>query len=604
MEKRRLRFWPDSATDAIGRELDTTDRRGLAVKGGDLKRTRRLNSRRGALVLALALCLLVAALVAGCGGTGGTSTSSSSASPSGDQPIFRLGTTGSGYDSLNPFVGYFAQSYAAWMLMYPSLVQYNSDLKVEPDFAESWTTSTDGLDWTFKTRADAVWSDGKPLTANDAAFTINTAVRLQKGAAAALSPSVTGIKSAKATDDTTLVVTLAAPSAALLSSLYQLPILPEHFWGPYAAGDGAKLKTVTMDPAKETLVVSGPFTIAKLDIKGTTIFKRVDTFYGPKPLITGYGYQVFTNADAAIQALKAGQIDCVEHLPPTAADPIKSDPNLEIQGFGILPNTLVVNDSVNDSKHPELRNVQVRQALNLAIDRTDMIASVYGGFAQPGGAMLIPQYVPQFMSAAVPIISRDIAKANQILDDLGFAKGSDGIRTANGVKMEYTLLVGTGTRAIDSRLAEILKQNFAELGVGLTQKVVDDQVSPIFAGAKPYSDFDMTLIKWGLTPDPDFSLVVYTSAMLSAYNLQGYSNPTYDKLYQQQTSELDATKRKAIIDQMSALLQKDQVEMPIAYDESVTAWNTQWQNVTSGGTAFGFYSYLNKTHFNALAVQK
>ena len=559
-----------------------------------------------ALVVALALITLVAVVVAGCG-SGGSSGggTTSSASPSGDQPVFRLGTVGSGYDSLNPFVGVYAQDYAAWMLMYPNLAQYSNDLAAQPDFADSWTTSADGLTWTFKTKAGATWSDGQPLTAKDAAFTINTVVKLQGGAAAALSPFVPGIKSAAATDDTTLVVTLSAPSAALIANLFQLPILPEHFWAPYAKGDGAKLKTVTMDPAKETLVVAGPFTIEKLDIKGTTIFTRVDTFYGPKPLITGYGYQLFTNADAAIQALKSGQIDCVSQLPPTSADPIKSDANLQIQGFGgSIPQTLIVNDSTNNTKHPELRDLQVREALNLAVDRTAMIDSVYGGFAVPGGSLLLNLYVPQFMSASVPIPERDATKANELLDGLGFVKGSDGIRVADGVKMEYTLLVGTMTRAIDSRLAEILKQNLAEVGIGLQQKVVDNQVPLIFTTPKPYTDFDMTLMLWGLTPDPDWSTLISTSTMLGAFNLTGYSSPEYDKLWTQQTSEMDPAKRKAIIDQMSALLVKDQVFVPICYMQMVTAWNKQWQGVPDAGAPFGFYTYLNKTQFNALAVQK
>jgi len=559
---------------------------------------------RGVLVFALALLLLVAVVAAGCGG-GSSSGSSSSASPSGDQPVFRLGTVANGYDSLNPFVGMYAQDYAAWMLMYPNLAQYSNDLKAHPDFAESWTTSANGLAWTFKTKAGAKWSDGQPLTAKDAAFTINTVVRLQGGAAAALSPFVPGIKSATATDDTTLVVKLKAPSAALIANLFQLPILPEHVWGPLAKGDGAKLKTVTMDPADGPLVVSGPFTIQKLDIKGTTIYKRIDTFYGPKPMITGYGYQVFTNADAAIQALKAGQVDCVNNLPPTSADPIKADTSLQIQGFGgSIPQTLVVNDSANNLKHPELRNLKVREALNLAVDRTAMIDSVYNGFAVPGGSLLLNLYVPTYMSASVPITARDVAKANSLLDGLGFAKGSDGIRVANGVKMQYTLLVGTMSRAIDSRLADILKQNFAEIGVGVQQKVVDNQVPLIFTSPKPYTDFDMTLILWGLTPDPDWSTLISTSSMLGAYNLPGYSNPAYDKLWTQQTSQMDPVKRKAIIDQMSALLVKDVVWMPICYTQMVTAWNKQWQNVPDAGAPFGFYTYLNKTQFNALAVQK
>jgi peptide/nickel transport system substrate-binding protein len=572
-----------------------------------MDRTRNGSRRRGTLMVALAVLALALTVAAGCGGSSGDNGGGggTSASPSGDQPIYRLGMMNTGYDSLNPFVGYYSNSYAAWMLMYPNLAQYSSDLQVQPDFAESWTTSADALTWTFKLRADAVWTDGQPITAKDAAFTINTVVKFQGTAAAVLSPFVPGIKSATAVDDTTLEIKLAQPSAALIANLYQLPILPEHVWSKYATGDGAKLKTVSMDPADGPVVCSGPFELQKLDYKGTTIFKRVDTFYGPKPLITGYGFQWFTNTDAAIQALKAGQIDCVFNLPPSAAAPIKSDAGLQIQGFGGgIPYFLAVNDSKNNTKHSELNNVQVREALSLAIDRDTIISSVFAGFAQPGGSLLLNQYVPQFMTEDVPVTARDVARANELLDGLGYAKGSDGIRTANGVKMEYTVLVSTGTRAIDSRVVDVLKQSFAEIGVGLQQKVLDNTLQAVFAGAKPYSDFDMLISMFGLTPDPDWSLMIPTSQMLGVYNLVGYSNPEYDKLWSQQTSEMDADKRKAIIDQMSALLQKDQVFAPISYVQIVTAWNNKWQGVPEGGSPFGYYHYLNKTQFNALAVQQ
>ena len=67
---------------------------------------------------------------------------------------------------------------------------------------------------------------------------------------------------------------------------------------------------------------------------------------------------------------------------------------------------------------------------------------------------------------------------------------------------------------------------------------------------------------------------------------------------------MDPAKRKAIIDQMSTLLQKDQVFVPTCYTQILAAWNKQWQNVPDSGSVFGFYTYLNKTQFDRLAVQK
>src|SRR3974390_2317260 len=85
--------------------------------------------------------------------------------------IFRIGTI-EGIDSMNPFVGFNQDSYSTWFYIYPSLVQYDlHTYKFTPNFAKSWQTSANGLTWTFHLVPNAKWSDGKPLTAADVAWT-------------------------------------------------------------------------------------------------------------------------------------------------------------------------------------------------------------------------------------------------------------------------------------------------------------------------------------------------------------------------------------------------------------------------------------------------
>jgi peptide/nickel transport system substrate-binding protein len=564
--------------------------------------TRKLGRRRAALLITVVVLMLFAAFVAGCGGSSGGASGDASASPSGDQPVFRLGSVGDPYDSLNPFVANFTSSWTALMFLYPNLVQYSSDLEVQPEFAESWTVSDDGKTWTFKLRSGAVWTDGEPITAADAAFTIDTVLKFKDDVTAFLSTLVPTVKDAEAVDDTTLVLTLTAPSAALLSDMYFLPIVPEHVWAPLAAGDGAKLKTPTMDPSKETVVVSGPFTIEKLDVKGTTIFKRVDTYYGEKPLITGYGFQLFSNADAAVQALKADEIDCAYFLPASSTAAFDGQAQFKVQGFGELPWFVAVNDSENYTKHPELREPAVREALSLATDRSAIIETVNRGFATSGGWPLIPGYAPQYMTEPMPVPDLDVAKANELLDGLGYAKGSDGIRVADGVKMSYEILVYAPFRATDGRTADLLRENFAAIGVELEQKLLDDPYTAMWAN--DYTDYAMLLTGWGLSPDPNGSLILSTSALLGSSNPTGYSNPTYDKLFDEQSAETDPAKRKAIIDEMAGLLEQDQVYLPLYGGQIVTAWNAKWTGVEEMGSALGFYMPLRKSLFDSLAVQQ
>ncbi len=204
----------------------------------------------------------VALSVAGCGNTAAGLVK--------DGGVFRLGSS-SVIDSLNPFIAFNSDSYVTFEYIYPYLDQYNPQLKIVGDFATSWSTSANGLVWTFRTQPHAKWSDGQPLTAADAAWTINTILKFQNGPTANSAGYVAHMKSAAAPNATTLVLTYAKPVANVLSQLQQMPILPEHIWAKYAAGNGKALKTFT-NPAP--IVGAGPFTLVQYTPKVAADFKR------------------------------------------------------------------------------------------------------------------------------------------------------------------------------------------------------------------------------------------------------------------------------------------------------------------------------------------
>src|SRR3954447_2340487 len=141
-------------------------------------------------------------------GAGGTSTKSGG--------TFRLGTS-SRIDSLNPYVAFNQDAYSTFMYIYPVLIQYDEkNSKFVPDFAKSWQTSKDGKTWTFTTVSGAKWSDGKPLTAADAAWSINTSIKYKGTGAANNAGLIAHIKSASAPSPTKLVVHYAAPVGNVL----------------------------------------------------------------------------------------------------------------------------------------------------------------------------------------------------------------------------------------------------------------------------------------------------------------------------------------------------------------------------------------------------
>jgi len=191
-------------------------------------------------LVAVATLLLAASVVAGCGGSKSSSSGTTGSVKEGG--TLRLGTS-SRIDSLNPYVAFNQDAYSTFMYIYPFLVQYDKDLNFTPEFATKWETSKDGLTWTFHTVPNAKWSDGKPLTAEDAAWTINTDVKYQGTGGANTAGLIAHIKSASAPDPNTLVVKYEKPVGNVLSQFQQLAILPKHIWAGYTGHKGADLKT-------------------------------------------------------------------------------------------------------------------------------------------------------------------------------------------------------------------------------------------------------------------------------------------------------------------------------------------------------------------------
>jgi peptide/nickel transport system substrate-binding protein len=172
-----------------------------------------------------------------------------------DKVVFKVALLGEGVDSLNPFLGIQAPSYEMWGLTYDYLTGYSmTDMSPEPGLASKWTTSDDGLTWTFTIRSGVRFSDGEPLTAADVAYTYN---RIMTGQVekASWSSYLKGVTDITAPDDTTVLMKLKKPSATL--PLLPIPIVPEHVWKDVSEKD---VKSYSAEPkGGQPVVGSGPF---------------------------------------------------------------------------------------------------------------------------------------------------------------------------------------------------------------------------------------------------------------------------------------------------------------------------------------------------------
>jgi len=539
-------------------------------------------TRRWAATAALGFAAALCAFAAGAAGSGAKSGGT-----------FRLGTS-SRIDSLNPYVAFNQDSYSTFEYIYPFLIQYDrANRNFVPDFARSWSSSNGGKTWTFKTVAGAKWSDGQPLTAADAAWTINTDIRYKAGGAADAAGLIAHITDATAPDPTTLIVHYSAAAGNVLAQFQQFAILPQHIWSKYTGNKGNDLKTFANNAP---VVGAGPFNLVKFQKDQIALFQRNDSFYGPKPQIDEFGLQMFSNDDALVTALKAHQLDAIESVPATAIQTLRSAGFTISDVPGVDQTDFIFNSNPKKPKHRELLDPRVRAAFDYAIDRPEIVRVVFLGSAKPA-ASIIPAATGSWYDPAVKPTSFDLKKANSILDSLGYKRGSDGIRVANGQKMSYSVITPTDLSSVN-RTFQIIQSDFQKIGVQLTQRTLDSSTAfaAITAPNGKYLNFDLAMWDWVALIDPDFMLSVVTCDQYNGWSDSGFCDKQYDALYAKQQLTPNPAARRAIVWQMERYLQQRKPYLWIATEDSVSANAPNWVGlVNSPQGPFNSLSKLSLT---------
>ncbi len=526
--------------------------------------------------------MLVAALtlVSACGGT-------STSSGSGNHAILRVGTL---YyiDTLNPFDGIETQDDTAYGMIFPQIVQYGPGLTIQGDWAKSWTHTANGLIWTFHLRPGK-WSDGVPLTAKDAVWTIDTTLKYGNGPTAYLAGVLYGVKSASAPNADTLVITYDKPVAAALSNLEQFFVLPEHIWAKHVGHNGTGLESYRPEQSLP-MVSGGPYIISQYQEKGTTVFRPNPYFYGPRSHAAAVTLTYYTNPSSMIADLERGNIDFVDGVPYTIASTLKHQQGITLS---VQPGNEVTNLGFNSNplkpKNRELLNPTVKEALEYAIPRQQIIDIVFGGYAKPwANIMSAFSGHAGWLNPKVQPLPYDPAKANQILNSLGYTMGSNGVRevpATNGKyaqaahPMSYSVIVPDDLDFNGNRQFLILQAAFKKVGVQLSETPGGDGSQAYTLITNPngkYLSADMYTWYWHPYIDPNFNLSVVTRAQWNDNSDTGWNNATYDRWYVQQEQMLNVTQRRALVWKMEAYLAQQRPYIQLVDTDMITAHDDQW----------------------------
>lgn len=572
-------------------------------------------------LVSMCVAMLPVAAYADTGSSTAAPTSTASAQPK----ILTVGLVNDP-DSLNPFVGLLTESYEMYGLMYDTLTGYSlKDYSPTPELATSWKTSADGLTWTYTIRSGVKWSDGVPLTAQDAAYTFN---RIINGSAEQTNYGnyVSNIVSAEAPNDTTLILKTKVPTPIMLH--LAVPILPEHIWKQIPESQVNSFKNLPSGTPKP--VGSGPYILVDRQVGQSVTFEANKNYWGGAPHMDKIVFRIYSGSEALAQALKKGEIEIADNLDANIYNSLKGQTGIttvpaEYSGFneiGFNTGAALVDGTPIGNGHPALKDPRVRVALAHAIDLKTILAKAMGGYGTVGDSVIPPIYASQHYTPPQPY-DFNIAEANKLLDEAGYKRGADGIRRmpdgTNPLKFRFYARSESKASQIEM---EYVKEWFAELGIQIEPKTISsDQLTEDVATG----NYDLFEWGWVVEPDPDYQLSVFTCDQRSYKDSSGtiqaglsdsfFCDPAYDALYNKQKTEVDPAQRAQTVKAAEKILYDKAPYIVEYYYNDLEAYRSDMiANVTrqpepNGSIIFqyGTYTYrdvMTKADYDALHNQQ
>ncbi len=384
---------------------------------------------------------LMTVLLSGC--QGGSQAGSNSGNRT-DSVVIAMGPTSEPEAEFDPAYGWGAGEHVHEPLIQSTLTVTNKDLTIGYDLALDYRVSEDGLTWQVTIRDDVKFTDGEPLTAEDVAFTYNTVK------ASSSVNDFTMLDHAEAVDDTTVVFHMTRPFSIWPYTMAVVGIVPEHAYDSETYGTNP--------------IGSGRYILKQWDKGQQVILEANLDYYGEAPKMKRVTI-LFMEEDAAFLAAQSGQVDVaytsaiyseeeVEEYTLAAYDSVDN------RGFN-LPAVPDGTDGEGRKVGNDLTSdVLVRRAINIGVDRQEMIDHVLNGYGSP--AYSVCDQLPWYNEASE--VEYDPEEAAALLDEAGWIMGEDGVREKDGVRAELDLLYSNGD-SVRQALAADFADQMEELGI-------------------------------------------------------------------------------------------------------------------------------------------
>jgi len=501
-------------------------------------------------------------------------------------------------DTFNPFSMMSGTSWTATHFIYERLVTDDPvNRQPIPMLAQSWETSPDGKVWTFHLVHNSIWHDNIPVTAEDVNFTFNLILDNPREGGL-YSNYVTNITDVRALDDYTVRFTTDVPKATMLSMW--VPILPKHLWSavPINRLQGVDMWSSVFFPNGP--IGSGPMILDSYDrTLGEIRFLKWDKYHMGTINVDEVLFKIFSSEDPMMTALDAGSIDLAMYVPNNLWDTTLASDDIDGQvadafvlnelGFNCASPTLKFATDTHGrplfpkaSQQTETWNMSVRQAVAMAINKTQLVTEIMKDLADKGDT-LIPPITPfwKYNVTGAEEWKFDPEGAKAKLEAAGYSDvDSDGIRenVSNPTsELSFNFFYITGVAA-DQLAADKIADWLLAIGIN----VQPDPIVEMTMYQKVVNmEADMYLWNWWPDVDPSFILSILTTdeipadnGDMSAWQDAMYSNPVYDQMFLQQQSAVDLTERQTIVHEMQKILYHDSPYVVLWYPYSLFAYRT------------------------------
>lgn len=498
-----------------------------------------------------------------------------------EEPItLRAAVTG-GEDTLNPYT--YVSGFPGWnllMLQYDSLMQFDALGEPALWLAESVESNDDLTEWTITIADGVTFNDGEPLTIDDVVFTFNYFI---ENAAGRFARDLRGVEGVEVTDDRTMVVTLAAPNPSFeLVALADIPIIPEHIWSEVDNPEEHQFDSVTN-------VGSGPFVLVDFTEDQSYRFEANDAYFRGAPAIDELVVVVFADDAGPLAAIRSGEIDVIfERISPEQIDLLDAqDPIDVIQGPEFT--TQMIN---YDASKAPFDDIAVRQAIDLAVDRQDIVDTVFLGSATVGS----PGWVHPDKTVYNPDVAatHDPDAARQLLEDAGYTDSDgDGIREFGGQPMSFEMITNSSD-SLRLRITELVAEMLADVGIEVSVASVETATweEAVWPGFDINNGRNYDLAMWGWSAPVQANTIriaelVHGDPGIGFLNLTGFANDEVDAISAQLQTEADAATSAALIADLQALIAEQLPFVLLAYPDGAYAYNADsydgWEFIAGQG---------------------